>query len=101
MRVGPASAVPLEDRQGHARHSSSRCHYRDRRDVRGDDAQMEAVSGLRATGYSWAAIGARLGITRQAAQQRWGLPTLSHVDPANQLQSEDRAERCTPAGRYD
>jgi hypothetical protein len=27
---------------------------------------------LRAAGYSWAEIGARLGITRQAAQQRWG-----------------------------
>ena len=23
-------------------------------------------------GYSWAEIGSRLGITRQAAQQRWG-----------------------------
>ena len=32
----------------------------------------EAVKGLRAHGYSWAEIGARLGISRQAAQQRWG-----------------------------
>ena len=32
----------------------------------------EAVKGLRACGYSWAEIGSRLGITRQAAQQRWG-----------------------------
>ncbi len=32
-----------------------------------------AVAGLRATGYSWAEIGIRLGITRQAAQQRFGL----------------------------
>jgi hypothetical protein len=32
----------------------------------------EAVSGLRAHGYSWAEIGLRLGISRQAAQQRWG-----------------------------
>jgi hypothetical protein len=30
-----------------------------------------AVKGLRACGYSWAEIGSRLGITRQAAQQRW------------------------------
>jgi hypothetical protein len=29
----------------------------------------EAVKGLRARGYSWAEIGSRLGITRQAAQQ--------------------------------
>ena len=27
---------------------------------------------LRALGYSWAEIGSRLGITRQAAWQRWG-----------------------------
>jgi hypothetical protein len=37
-------------------------------------ALHEAVTGLRAYGYSWAEIGSRLGITRQAAQQRWGGP---------------------------
>jgi hypothetical protein len=37
-----------------------------------DTAIGEAVKGLRAFGYSWAEIGSRLGITRQAAQQRWG-----------------------------
>ena len=37
-----------------------------------DDAITEAVAGLRAAGYSWADIAARLGVTRQAAQQRWG-----------------------------
>jgi hypothetical protein len=31
-----------------------------------------AVAGLRERGYSWADIGLRLHITRQAAQQRWG-----------------------------
>jgi len=35
-------------------------------------AISQAVTGLRAFGYSWAEIGSRLGITRQAAQQRWG-----------------------------
>ena len=34
-----------------------------------DTSIAEAVKGLR--GYSWAEIGSRLGITRQAAQQRW------------------------------
>ena len=29
------------------------------------------VKGLHRCGYSWAEIGSRLGITRQAAQQRW------------------------------
>ena len=37
-----------------------------------DAAIGQAVTGLRGFGYSWADIGARLGITRQAAQQRWG-----------------------------
>ena len=37
-----------------------------------DDAISQAVTGLRAFGYSWAEIGSRLGVTRQAAQQRWG-----------------------------
>ena len=37
-----------------------------------DAAISQAVTGLRGFGYSWAEIGSRLGITRQAAQQRWG-----------------------------
>jgi hypothetical protein len=37
-----------------------------------DTAIGQAVTGLRSFGYSWADIGNRLGITRQAAQQRWG-----------------------------
>ena len=34
----------------------------------------EAVFLLRVRGYSWTDIGLRLGVTRQAAQQRWGTP---------------------------
>jgi hypothetical protein len=37
-----------------------------------DEAISQAVTGLRAAGFSWAGIAARLGVTRQAAQQRWG-----------------------------
>ena len=37
-----------------------------------DTAIRNAVTGLRDFGYSWAEIGSRLGVTRQAAQQRWG-----------------------------
>ena len=37
-----------------------------------DEAITQAVTGLRNAGYSWAEIAARLGVTRQAAQQRWG-----------------------------
>jgi predicted transcriptional regulator len=37
-----------------------------------DEAISRAVAGLRKAGYSWSEIAARLGVTRQAAQQRWG-----------------------------
>src|SRR4051812_6337067 len=37
-----------------------------------DAALITAVSGLRGFGYSWEQIASRLGVTRQAAQQRWG-----------------------------
>jgi hypothetical protein len=37
-----------------------------------DHATTVAVTGLRRTGFSWTEIANRLGITRQAAQQRWG-----------------------------
>jgi hypothetical protein len=36
-----------------------------------DEMISHAVAGLRWAGYSWAEIAARLGVTRQAAQQRW------------------------------
>lgn len=38
-----------------------------------DGAIAQAVKGLREDhGYSWADIASRLGVTRQACQQRWG-----------------------------
>ncbi len=37
-----------------------------------DRAIDTAVAGLRACGYSWTEIASRIGVTRQAAQQRWG-----------------------------
>jgi hypothetical protein len=37
-----------------------------------DAATRQAVTGLRGFGYSWAEIGHRPGVTRQAAQQRRG-----------------------------
>ena len=37
-----------------------------------DTAMRDAITGLRQVGYSWADIGLRLGVSRQAAQQRWG-----------------------------
>ena len=37
-----------------------------------DRAIGTAVMGLRAEGFTWESIGEAAGITRQAAQQRWG-----------------------------
>jgi hypothetical protein len=37
-----------------------------------DTAITEAITSLRTAGYSWADIARPLGVTRQAAQQRWG-----------------------------
>lgn len=37
-----------------------------------DRAFTTAITGLRQQGHSWADIARPLGITRQAAQQRWG-----------------------------
>jgi hypothetical protein len=37
-----------------------------------DTAIRDAITGLRQVGYSWADVALRLGVTRQAAQQRWG-----------------------------
>ncbi|MCD2190995.1 sigma-70 family RNA polymerase sigma factor [Actinomycetospora soli] len=45
---------------------------------RSRDALEAAVRAARAHGRSWARIGGLLGVTRQAAQQRFG-----HVDPSS------------------
>ena len=45
-----------------------------------DGAIGEAVRGLRAVGYSWTEIAARLGMTRQAAHQRWALSSLPQAE---------------------
>jgi len=42
-------------------------------------ATAQAVTGLHHYGYSWAEIATRLGVTRQAAQQRFG-QTNSHEE---------------------
>lgn len=41
--------------------------------VRGllDQAEMNAVATARAGGASWAEVGGMLGVTREAAEQRW------------------------------
>lgn len=41
-----------------------------------DAATADAVAAMRARGVTWAAIGAALGVTRQAALMRWGGHTV-------------------------
>lgn len=41
-----------------------------------------AVLGMRANGFTWAQIGEGAGITRQAAQIRWGVKAPLTVDAA-------------------
>lgn len=56
-----------------------------------EDATRQAITGLRQSGYSWADIAMRLGITRQGAQQRWGdTPSLVTDD------SSTRTDRSCP-----
>ena len=61
-----------------------------------DTAIAESVKGLRARGYSWAEIGARLGITRQAAQQRWGTSSLRRVTALRYLPGDIRSVTANP-----
>lgn len=48
-----------------------------------DAAVDTAVIGLRESGFSWTEIGAALGITRQAARQRWADNRGLSVDRAS------------------
>ena len=48
-----------------------------------DTATRQAITGLRAFGYTWADIALRLGITRQGAQQRWGDNPDTVTDPGS------------------
>ena len=48
-----------------------------------EDATRQAITGLRESGYSWADIALRLGITRQGAQQRWGDTPPSVTDTSS------------------
>jgi hypothetical protein len=47
-----------------------------------DAAITTGITGLRAVGYSWADIALRLGITKQAAHQKWGKPTPPPATPS-------------------
>jgi hypothetical protein len=66
-----------------------------------EDAMRQAVTGLRSKGYSWAEVAARLGVTRQAAQQRWGGSGRDLLAPATapSVLSAGSADEDHQAGR--
>ena len=50
------------------------------------DLLQQAVGAARAGGHSWSAIGAALGLTRQAAQQRFGRGDVSATRPDSSVE---------------
>lgn len=60
-----------------------------------DDVTADAVRAHRRAGYSWAQIALPLGMTRQAAQQRWG----AGEERAAALADELTRERFAPQGK--
>lgn len=54
------------------------------------DLLQQAVSAARGSGHSWAVIGDVLGLTRQAAQQRFGVAADRHPDPVSADERETR-----------
>jgi hypothetical protein len=48
-----------------------------------DSILTDAALATRRAGASWAQIGQAAGITRQAAQQRWGTPHHAHPPSSN------------------
>jgi len=59
-------------------------------------AEREAVELAKAAGASWAAIGARLGVTKQAASRRFTSRAPSAIAPAPE--STERAAAKSKAG---
>lgn len=45
-----------------------------------EEAIADAIAGQRANGFSWAQIARGLGVTRQAAQMRYGVQPLARLE---------------------
>lgn len=61
---------------------------------------QQAVHAARAGGHSWSAIGATLGLTRQAAQQRFGRDTEPPDQPEDPKDPKDPKDPEAPEERW-
>jgi hypothetical protein len=59
-----------------------------------DAAVVQAVDGMRSSGASWTDIGSALGVSRQAAFQRWA-PAIKSLS-SHDAQQLERALTCLP-----
>lgn len=88
--VGPLDHLALVDR-------ASRAHGATR------ELLHQSVAAARASGHSWAAVGGVLGLTRQAAQQRFGpiveLPSEGDVRWLGPVTAFDEMRELELAGR--
>lgn len=64
----------------------------------GDGVLEHFVRGAYEAGRSWTLIGERLGMTRQAARQRFGVESMRLIEPA-QLETLPRLEACLDKAR--
>ena len=77
------TAVDVLDRVGAAQHQAAAAQH----------TLTASVTRARHAGHSWTAISTRLGITRQAAQQRFGTPTDT---PSRKQTTRTRDKEVTP-----
>lgn len=61
------------------------------------DELLVTVSGARRNGASWAEIGGAVGMTKQAAQQRWGKLTPAPLKATDELAADDGQTPATPS----
>jgi hypothetical protein len=61
------------------------------------DELLVTVSGARRHGASWAEIGGAVGMTKQAAQQRWGKLTPAPLKTTDELADDDGQTPATPS----
>ncbi|GAA5118107.1 hypothetical protein GCM10023339_30130 [Alloalcanivorax gelatiniphagus] len=95
------ATVPDDDPLDRVRSATTAVHLAER-------ALADAVRRAHAAGHSWAAVGAVLGTSRQAAFKRFGAPrdprtgeAMTPVDSAGVVRTTERVFAALDAGRYD